>query len=149
AGLVDAFLHPRDRPYTVSECLDLVQQAGLTFQGWDENSYYYPDSQIAKNHPFFPAVNKLRGAALWQALELFHGEIPVPFFHVCRNDRPEPHYRLSFESDDFLDYIPISRVTRTTPADALRGQLATIARPPFATLALDSRQELIFNQIDR
>jgi SAM-dependent methyltransferase len=148
-GLVDAFLHPRDRPYTASECLDLVQEAGLAFQGWDENSYYYPDSQIPKNHPFYPTVSKLRGAALWQALELFHGEIPVHFFHVCRRDRPGIHYRLCFEGDDFLDYVPVSRVTRTTPADALRGQLATIARPPFATLALDNRQGRIFSQVDR
>src|SRR5207302_4663278 len=35
-GLVDTFLHRRDRPFSVSACLDLVQEAGLVFHGWKE-----------------------------------------------------------------------------------------------------------------
>ena len=147
-GLVDTFLHQRDRAYTVAECLDLVHEAGLAFQGWDENSLYYPDGQVPAKHPFYPSINKLHGPALWQAMELFHGAVPVHFFHVCRRDRPETHYRLGFEGDGFLDYIPVSRVTHKTPPDLLRGQPATIARLPLASLVLDKRQALIFNEID-
>ena len=33
AGVVDTFLHGRERSYTVQECLDLVHLAGLAFQG--------------------------------------------------------------------------------------------------------------------
>ena len=32
AGLVDTFLHGRDRSYTVDDCIDLVSSAGLVFQ---------------------------------------------------------------------------------------------------------------------
>jgi SAM-dependent methyltransferase len=147
-GLVDTFLHQRDRPYTVGECLDLVHEAGLTFQGWDENSYYYPDGQIPASHPFYAAINKLEGRALWQAMELFYGCLPGHFFHVCRSDRPEARYRICFEGDAFLDYIPVPRVTQRVRAEPLQGRPATIARPPFAAVGLDNWQALVFNQID-
>jgi SAM-dependent methyltransferase len=147
-GLVDTFLHRRDQAYTVRECLDLVHNAGLAFQGWDENSLYYPDGQIPANHPFYPSINKLDGPALWQGMELFYGVIPGHFFYVCRRDRPEQNYRLSFEGDGFLDYIPVTRVTQRTPPDPLRGQPATIARPPFAAIVLDNLQAVAFSQIN-
>ena len=42
AGLVDTFLHGRDRNYTVEDCIDLVTSAGLVFQTWLDNAPYYP-----------------------------------------------------------------------------------------------------------
>ncbi len=42
AGLVDTFLHGRDRSYTVADCLDLVASAGLVFQDWFLKSSYEP-----------------------------------------------------------------------------------------------------------
>jgi len=147
-GLVDTFLHMRDRPYTVPECLGLVDDAGLTFQGWDENCLYYPDGQIAAGNPFYAHMNKLKGPDLWQAMELFYGLLPGHFFYVCRRDRPEAHYRIHFEGEDFLDYVPVPRVTQKIRPDPQRGQPATIARPPFPPIHLDHWQMLVFSQID-
>ncbi len=42
AGLVDTFLHGRDRSYTVEDCLELVESAGLVFQDWFLKTSYYP-----------------------------------------------------------------------------------------------------------
>ena len=42
AGLVDTFLHGRERSYTVDDCIDLVTSAGLVFQGWFIKAPYYP-----------------------------------------------------------------------------------------------------------
>src|ERR1041385_1674620 len=41
AGVVDLFLHPRDRPYTVAQCVELIGSAALTIQGWGDQYYYY------------------------------------------------------------------------------------------------------------
>jgi SAM-dependent methyltransferase len=147
-GLVDTFLHQRDRPYTVTECLDLVREAGLSFQGWDENSFYYPDAQIPANHPFHAVISKLQGPDLWQAMELFYGCLPGHFFYVCRRDRAEIDYRIRFDDEEFLDYLPVPRVTQIARPDPLHGQPATIARPPFPAIALDNWQTRVFNQID-
>src|SRR5215831_16741964 len=51
AGLVDTFLHSQDRPFTVAECLDLVRHAGLSFMGWLDNIFYYPEGQIPPDRP--------------------------------------------------------------------------------------------------
>ncbi|MEJ0070813.1 MAG: class I SAM-dependent methyltransferase [Pseudomonadota bacterium] len=53
AGLVDTFLHASDRAFTVEQCLELVDQAGLRFQGWQENFYYHPNGQMPGDSPLF------------------------------------------------------------------------------------------------
>ncbi len=141
-------MHRRDRPYTVADCLGLVEQAGLAFQGWDENSLYYPDGQVPANHPFHASIKKLQGPALWQAMELIHGFLSLHFFYVCRRDRNPAHYRIHFEGDTFLDYVPVPRVTEQIRPDPLRGQPAGIARPPFPPIYLDNWQTALFVQID-
>jgi SAM-dependent methyltransferase len=148
AGLVDTFLHRCDQAYTVAGCLKLVEEAGLAFQGWDENSLYYPDAQIPMTHPFHAAISKLHGPALWQAMELFYGGISGHFFHACRRDRDPATHQISFEGDSFMDYIPVPRVTQRQNPDPLRGQPAAIARPPYPPVVLDNWQAQIFSQID-
>jgi SAM-dependent methyltransferase len=148
ASLVDTFLHARDRAYSVTQCLALVNEAGLTFQGWDENSLYYPDGRIPSDHPLLAPMNRLPDAALWQAMELLIGTLHLHFFHACRRDRPQGHYRVRFEGSDFLDYIPVPRVAEWTPPDASGGRPATIARPPFPPVPLNNWQALLFSQID-
>ena len=61
AGLVDTFLHGRDRDYTVDDCLDLVTSAGLVFQGWLLNAPYYPhDSWHRRASSMQPSTHCLR-----------------------------------------------------------------------------------------
>ena len=50
-GVVDTFLHRRDRNYTVDECIDLVTSAGLVFQGWFLKSPYYAHDLFAAAEP--------------------------------------------------------------------------------------------------
>lgn len=44
AVLVDTFLHGRARNYSVDDCIDLVNSAGLQFQGWHLKAPYYAQS---------------------------------------------------------------------------------------------------------
>jgi SAM-dependent methyltransferase len=148
AGLVDTFLHARDQAYTVGKCLNLVDAAGLTFQGWDENTLYHPDARIPLNHVLHAPLSKLRDASLWQAMELLVGCLPLHFFHVCRRDRPQAHYRVCFEGDLFLSYMPVPRVTQTAPSDALTGKKASVARPPFPSLRMNDWQARLFSLIN-
>ena len=147
-GLVDTFLHKRDRSYTVADCLELVNEAGMTFQGWDENGLYYPDGLIPTGHPFLATMKKLQGPALWQAIELFHGSIPLHWFYACRRDRDAARYRIHFDGKTFLDYVPVPRVSQWIRPDPLHGQPAAIARPPFPPVPLDNWQAALFDQID-
>src|SRR5262249_45418491 len=147
-SLVDTFLHARDRAYTVGQCLELVSGAGLAFQGWDENSFYYPEGPLPASHPLRSYLAKLPLQAQWQAQELLAGNLTLHYFHVCRADRPEEQYKIDFDGERFLDYVPVPRVAHYVPADPSAGKPASIARPPFPPIHLNEYQAHLYRQID-
>jgi hypothetical protein len=67
AGIVDTFLHGRDRSYTVADCLDLVASAGLVFQDWFLKSSYEPAASAGD--PFLTAVAALPEVQRWAVME--------------------------------------------------------------------------------
>ncbi len=116
-GLVDTFLHRRDRTYSSGDCLDLVEAAGLAFQGWKENGYYHPNTRLASNHALWAHLSKLNERDLWQTVEMLDATIGAHFFHVCRPDRNPSSYVIEFADDAFLDYVPIARITQMAQPD--------------------------------
>jgi SAM-dependent methyltransferase len=147
-GLVDTFLHVRERTFSAAECLDLISEAGLVFQGWDENGLYFPDAHLPVDHPLRSRLERLPPRALYHAVELLYGNTPGHWFYACRPDRPAGSYTVQFEDEAFLDYIPLSRVTQVTPADALGQQPRTIARPPFPPIPLAPWAAALYLSID-
>jgi SAM-dependent methyltransferase len=107
AGLVDTFLHGRDRSYTVQDCLDLVASAGLVFGEWFLKSSYYPPP--APGNAFHAAVAALPEPQQWPVMEKINFRNGCHFFTACRADRPARSYRIDFASADALDYIPVFR----------------------------------------
>lgn len=104
AGLVDTFLHGRERSYTVSDCRDLVSGAGLAFQGWFLKSSYY--AQPMSKNPFHSMVASLPEEEQWPVMEKVNFRNGCHFFMACRSDRPEAAYKIDFASDAALDYVP-------------------------------------------
>lgn len=148
SGIVDTFLHAADRAFTVEECLALVEQAGLRFQGWQENFYYYPNGQMAADLPLFRRLEALPTPALWAAMELHHGGIGRHDFYCCRADRPEASFRLDFDGEAFFDLVPVRRISRLIEPDPARGRPAAIRRAPFPEVSLDDAQLRLFQCID-
>jgi SAM-dependent methyltransferase len=146
AGLVDTFLHRQDIPFTVADCLRLTDDAGLAFQGWTENSFYYPEGQIARQAPFFAHIDALPERQRWQAVELLHGYLSMHCFYVCRADRDPATYRIDFDADDFMQYIPVPRwdlSARETPDGLL-----AVERKPYPVLPFTRVQSRIMRQVD-
>ena len=142
-GLVDTFLHRQDRAYTVGECLDLVRDAGLAFQGWNENIFYHPDLQLPSNHPFRARLEQLPPAEQWAALELLHGAISGHLFHACRTDRDPKSYRIALDGAGFLDLVPVPRI------DGWPGAAPSeIGRAPFPRMPLDRAAQAIVAAMD-
>jgi SAM-dependent methyltransferase/tetratricopeptide (TPR) repeat protein len=104
AGLVDTFLHGRDRNFTVADCLDLVDASGLVFQDWLLKSPYYPDP--ARDDPFLAALADLPVDRQWAVMERINHRNGCHFFIACRPDRPTSTYRIDFTNDQWLDLIP-------------------------------------------
>lgn len=106
AGLVDTFLHGRDRSFTVENCLDLVASAGLVFQEWLFKSLYEPP---INGSAFLNSVAALPDRNRWAAMERINTSNACHFFTACRADRPVETYRLENSTEAILDAIPIFR----------------------------------------
>ena len=107
AGIVDTFLHGRDRSYTVDDCLDLVASAGLVFVDWFLKAPYYPP--VGTDDPFLSSVAELPRDRQWAVMERVNSRNACHFFTACRADRPEAGYRIDFASPGFVDYVPSLR----------------------------------------
>lgn len=107
AGLVDTFLHGRDRSYTVDDCLALVETSGLLFQDWFFKELYYPP-RPAKGG-FNQAVAALPPEKQWSIMERLNTSNACHFFMACRRERPLQNYQIDFERRAVLDYVPAFR----------------------------------------
>ena len=110
AGLVDTFLHGRDRSYTVDDCIDLVTSAGLVFQTWLDNGPYYVHDLLTPASEFYAAVNLLPETKIWSVMERIQTLNGCHFFIACRPDRPKEGYTIDFSTRDSLDYVPLMRL---------------------------------------
>ena len=107
AGLVDTFLHGRDRSYTVDDCLDLVASAGLIFQEWFLKSPYYPPEPSGGG--LYAAVAALPLERQWTMMERINTRNACHFFTACRADRHYKTYRIDFKLPEVLDAVPAFR----------------------------------------
>jgi SAM-dependent methyltransferase len=109
AGLVDMFLHGRDRSFTVDECIDLVTTAGLAFQGWLYKSPYYLNDVCIPVSPLTAAVNALPERKMWSVMERLIVNNGCHSFKACRPERPKEGYTIDFSTRDSVDYVPMMR----------------------------------------
>lgn len=136
AGLIDTFLHGRDRNYSVNDCLELVASSGLVFQDWFFKAPYYP--QTTENDPFIAAVKALPIERQWSVMERINHRNGCHFFTACRPDRPPETYRIDFAKGSWLDLVPTFR-----HRCALQG--GELSRPGWRRTLND--QELPFVQL--
>lgn len=107
AGLVDTFLHGRERNYSVKDCLDLVACADLVWQDLLFKSPYHPS--ILSTDPLNISLSQLPKERQWSIMEQTNFRNGCHFFTACRADRPEASYKIDFSQSQALDYIPSLR----------------------------------------
>lgn len=56
AGIVDTFLHGRDRSYTVDEVYELAHDADLEFLTWVDPLEYSLEAHVPASHPIWPKL---------------------------------------------------------------------------------------------
>lgn len=109
AGLADALLHPQDRAYTVEEFLAFVTSGGFQFGRWMNQAPYLPHCGAQVNSPHHQLLIDLPLAQQYAALELFRGTMLRHSALVYRGDFPGNPQPISFDGDDWLNYIPLRR----------------------------------------
>ena len=110
AGVVDTFLHGRDKSFTVEDCLDLVTSAGLVFQDWLQKTPYYPPTLTEPGNEFYAAVAQLPTEKMWSVMERVKALNACHLFLATHPDRPTAGYRIDFAASKALDYVPLFRL---------------------------------------
>ncbi|MFM8524602.1 MAG: class I SAM-dependent methyltransferase [Cyanobacteriota bacterium] len=138
AGLVDTFLHGRDRSYTVEDCLALVSAAGLVFQDWFLKTAYHPPSPPRGG--FYRAVAALPLRQRWSTMERINTGNACHFFMACRPERPISSYRIAMESEAVFDLVPHFRYRCRFEGRAIDG--------PGGRMDLSGDQQQLVSLID-
>ena len=138
AGLVDTFLHGRDRSYSIDDCIKLATSSDLVLQGMFLKSPYYPDPHLES--VFHSSLTKLPDDRQWSIMERINTLNACHFFTVCRADRPQESYKIDFKTNDFLNYAPAFRY-RCSLTDNL------IARHDWSAM-LSPSETLMVSQMD-
>ncbi len=118
-AVVDTFLHSRQRSYTVDECLELVDAAGLAFQGWFHKTPYYPHEMLTPAAGLHAALAELPDTTVWSVMERLQTANATHFFIACRPERPKERYTIDFAAPAFLDYVPLTRTACLLSGDEI------------------------------
>jgi SAM-dependent methyltransferase len=139
-ALVDTFLPGRERSHTVDECIDMVDKAGLAFQGWFHKAPYYLHELFAPPNEVYSAISALPEPAQWSVKERLQSANACHYFMACRPERPKESYTIDFSTQDCLDHVPSMRMRCGLSDNEIFG-------PNWRT-ALDSNQLPFVQQID-
>jgi len=148
AGLVDNFLHRQDRAYTTAQCVEFAEAAGMKFMHWWDNVLYYPDGQLNLSSPLYKKVSAMPEQGIWAYMELYNGTLGQHAFTVCRKERPESSYKINFDSDALLDYIPVARAVAAPPKPGIMEGAMCVRRGEYPVFTLSPVVAALFRQID-
>ncbi|MBM3669446.1 MAG: methyltransferase domain-containing protein [Actinobacteria bacterium] len=138
AGIVDTFLHGRERAYSIDECVALVEGAGLVFQDMFLKAPYY--SGFLASQDLRDAISTLPREKQWSIVERLNPRNGCHFFLACRSDRPREYFEIDFSSDQALELIPEYRY-RCSLTDS------RLIRSDWS-VDLDPRERALVQQID-
>ncbi len=105
AAIVDTFLHPQDRAYTVDQVYDFAEEAGLEFQGWVERAYYNPKSFMAPDHPLYETMMQLPAKQQASAVDNLFQMLGTHRFYMRRPEDSKACL-VDFSSAGFMDWTP-------------------------------------------
>lgn len=104
AALVDTFLHPQDRAFTVPQLLDLVEGEGLAFQGWVDNHLYWRNALWGPDSAIADAVDPLAPREHWAAVEMLGQMAGMHTFTVRRSGFDVA--LVDFNSSEWRRFVP-------------------------------------------
>jgi SAM-dependent methyltransferase len=152
AGLADALLNPQDRAYSVPDLFEFLARAKLAFGRWLRQAPYLPHCGIMVQSPHRARLARLPAAEQYAALELFRGCMVQHSLVAYRADVSSSQ-SVDFDSDDWLDYIPIRLPDTIIVEERLppRAVAVLINRSHSFTdlyLPIDGDEKILFDAID-
>tara|TARA_Y100001934_G_scaffold16983_1_gene20201 strand:+ start:2326 stop:3597 length:1272 start_codon:yes stop_codon:yes gene_type:complete len=107
AELVDLFLHPVDRPFTVPQLTQLCERAGLRVVRFLPTAKYEPASYIGVAE-ILRRVSDMEWLERAALAELLSGNMHMHFFFAVRSENFEEGI-VDIERPDIVDFVPVLR----------------------------------------
>lgn len=151
SGLVDTFLHPADRAFTVPEILKLAQDNDLTLQSWLDNlTYSLSATLVDPQNPVRKLAETLPVANQWEIVELMGQSVARHNFLLCLPEKDKGDYTLDFSGDEWLEYIPSRRHPLAVQPifDGAKASRRLVIRRLSHSVALETIEAELFEQVD-
>ena len=151
SGLVDTFLHPADRAFTVSEVLKFARDNDLTLQSWLDNLKYSLSATIVDpQNPVRKLAETLPVADQWEIVELMGQSVARHNFLLCHPEKEKRDYMLEFSGDEWLDYIPSRRhpLAVQSTFDGARASRRLVIHRLSHSVTLETIEAELFEQVD-
>lgn len=151
--LVDLFLHPQDKGYSIPDIYLLLDQCGLKMQKLVFRAHYDPRCSALRNSAAYARVRALPSEEQFAIGELFRAGSLMHFFIACPQEREQKSYVADIEADNWEELIPLRY-----PAVGIRANPGTpeghgvLYSPhhqfPDIQFALGPREMTFFNRIN-
>lgn len=103
-AIVDTFLHPQDRAYTVPQLMELVEGAGLAFQNWVDNHPYWRNGGWGPDTAIAAAVDPLPPREHWAAVEMLR--LSAGYHAFTARHAGADVAIVDFESSEWRNFVP-------------------------------------------
>ena len=152
-ALADAFLHPRDRAFSVPQIYHWLERCGMCFGRWVEQAPYLPQCGPLARTPHGERLDDLPESTQHAAMELFRGTMTQHNFIAYRDDRLQESQPIRFAGEQWRYYVPIRlpwtiSVREGVPAGAAAVLLNPAHKHPDLILKVNEAQHCLFDQID-
>jgi SAM-dependent methyltransferase len=153
AGVADALLHPRDRPYSVPQLMEFLDGAGLVFGRWLRQAPYLPFCGAIASTPHRDLLARLSEREQYAAVELFRGTMVRHSVVAYASQEAAHRHHVNFAGDAWLGSIPIRLPDAVIVRERLPAGAAAVLinrNHTFTDLCLpiDERQERLLECVD-
>jgi SAM-dependent methyltransferase len=104
SAIVDTFLHPQDRAYTVPQVMELLEGSGLAFQNWVDNQPYWRNGAWGPDTAIAAAVDPLPPREHWATVEMLRVSAGYHLF-TARHAGSEVAI-VDFDGGDWRRFVP-------------------------------------------
>ena len=147
SGIVDTFLHPIDRAYSIKEVLNFVRNNGLEFMRWVVPTLYDLNYNFKKNHPAYDVLNKLNVEDQWHAIDLINQSLGKHEFIIGFPEHAINSF-LDFKSNLYFKYIPIFPKTTAIVKTAQNINDTSIFRVQGIDFTIKGLELVVLSKID-
>jgi len=105
--IVDLFLHPRDRSYTIPEVYKFLEGSGLVMQRHVNRAHYAPSCSGLRKSPFYPRIKKLPLAEQFALGELYRASAIMHDFIACPVERSRKSWEIRFDGENWKRLVPV------------------------------------------